>query len=76
MAKKQPATAVAFNKMQPAKHKKTCDILLKEIDKSLPGSESRIYYSFPVWFIDENPIVGYSVSSRQVTLLFWSGAVI
>jgi hypothetical protein len=46
---------------------------MKEIDKALVNAESRIYYKFPVWFIDENPIVGYNVSARHVMLLFWSG---
>lgn len=26
-----------------------------------------------MWFIDENPVVGYSVRKVGVTVLFWSG---
>jgi hypothetical protein len=26
-----------------------------------------------VWFIDDNPVVGYSASAKSVNLLFWNG---
>jgi hypothetical protein len=39
----------------------------------MPKKSGRIYYSIPVWLIDDNPIVGYYISSKHVTLLFWSG---
>jgi hypothetical protein len=50
-----------------------CDVLRSEIEKVLSKATSRIYYSMPVWFIDDNPIVGYKASAKNVTLLFWSG---
>ena len=43
------------------------------IDRCLPDVESRIWHSHPVWFIDGNPIVGYSKLKGCVRLLFWSG---
>jgi hypothetical protein len=50
-----------------------CNLLKNEIDKILINAESRIYYSAPVWFIDDNPIVGYNATAKHVNLLFWSG---
>lgn len=50
-----------------------CYNLLKEIDFSLQNSESKIWHAHPVWFIDGNPIVGFSKLKDSIRLLFWSG---
>ena len=39
----------------------------------LPDAESKIWHRHPVWFLDGNPIVGYSKLKGCVRLLFWSG---
>ena len=54
--------------------KEICDLLSRVIDEELVEAESRIWHSHPVWFLDENPIVGYSKQKRGVRLMFWSGA--
>lgn len=54
--------------------REVCDALAKLISKGLNGASPKIWYKNPVWFIGENPIVGYSVTkSKGVNLLFWSG---
>jgi len=50
-----------------------CDLLHKEIAKALPKAESKIWHRHPVWFLDGNPIVGYSKLKNSVRLMFWSG---
>ena len=50
-----------------------CDVLRAEIDAALPDAASKIWHAHPVWFIDGNPIVGYSKLKDGVRLLFWSG---
>jgi hypothetical protein len=62
-----------YNERQSAEDKKICDTLRAEIDKGLAGSESKLWHGSPVWFLDGNPIVGYSKRKVGVTLLFWSG---
>lgn len=47
--------------------------LAEIIDRHLPRAESRIWHAHPVWFLDGNPIVGYSLLKDAVRLLFWSG---
>lgn len=47
--------------------------LASEIDRGLPEAESRVWHGAPVWFLDGNPIVGYSKLKDCVRLLFWSG---
>jgi len=48
-------------------------LLAEQIDRHLPGAENRIWHAHPVWFLDGNPIVGYSKLKSCVRLLFWSG---
>lgn len=50
-----------------------CDLLAEEIDTHLPKAENKIWHRHPVWFLDGNPIVGYSKLKDSVRLLFWSG---
>jgi hypothetical protein len=44
------------------------------INKELKEVESKIWHAHPVWFIDGNPIVGYSKQKKGIRLMFWSGA--
>src|SRR5688572_28993934 len=50
-----------------------CDFLAEQIDLHLPEAENKIWHAHPVWFLDGNPIVGYSKLKSCVRLLFWSG---
>lgn len=43
------------------------------IDAELPEAENKVWHAHPVWFLDGNPIVGYSKLKDCVRLLFWSG---
>lgn len=63
-----------YNRKQEPSHQDVCDALAKEIDKGLPGAESKIWHAHPVWFLDGNPIVGYSKQKAGIRLMFWSGA--
>ena len=68
----QPETQ-AYNDAQSTSDKTICDLLAGEIDKALPEAENRIWHAHPVWFLDGNPVVGYSKLKHCVRLLFWSG---
>jgi len=51
-----------------------CELLAHEIQKGMPAeAENKLWHGAPVWFIDGNPIVGYTVLKDSVQLLFWSG---
>lgn len=66
----------AYNAAQSAADRRTCDALAKAIDGVISrqdGAECRIWHRHPVWFLDGNPIVGYSKLKDAVRLLFWSG---
>lgn len=65
---------VAYNNNQDGTNKDICDLLAREIQKSLDGkTTSKIWHGAPVWFDDGNPIAGYDVLKNCVRLLFWSG---
>src|SRR5690554_585419 len=51
-----------------------CDALANQISEQLPKAESKIWHGHPVWFLDGNPITGYSKEKRGIRLMFWSGA--
>ncbi len=67
------ADVTTYNAAQTPDDRATCDLLALEIDRGLPDAENKIWHAHPVWFLDGNPIVGYSKLKHCVRLLFWSG---
>ncbi|MCC5859039.1 MAG: DUF1801 domain-containing protein [Ectothiorhodospiraceae bacterium] len=65
---------VRFNEKQEPVQKEICDLLAQAIHEKLPDAESRVWHGHPVWFLDGNPIVGYSKQKPGIRLMFWSGA--
>lgn len=63
----------AYNQSQSPSDRRICDALAKSIDAHLKGATCKIWHRHPVWFLDGNPIVGYSKLKDCVRLLFWSG---
>lgn len=64
---------IAYNNKQIEADKEICDLLMQEINKHLPEAESKVWHAHPVWFLDGNPVAGYSKLKDSVRLLFWSG---
>ena len=64
----------AYNNNQSLEDKKICNILATEIDRNLPEAENKIWHAHPVWFLDGNPVAGYSKLKAGIRLMFWSGA--
>ena len=62
-----------YNKTMPSVDREICDLLAREIDRSLSEAENKLWHAHPVWFLDGNPVVGYSKLKDCVRLLFWSG---
>ena len=63
----------AYNNSQSVNDKAICNLLASEIDSNLSKAENKIWHAHPVWFLDGNPIVGYSKLKDSVRLMFWSG---
>lgn len=62
-----------YNENQEPNHQAVCNLLAELIDKHLPQAESKIWHSHPVWFLEGNPVVGYSKQKPGIRLMFWSG---
>lgn len=62
-----------YNDALPEPESSICNTLAKQISNNLPEAENKIWHRHPVWFLDGNPIVGYSKLKDSVRLLFWSG---
>lgn len=63
-----------YNNSQTTAEMEICNVLANEISKGLPKAENKIWHRHPVWFLDGNPIVGYSKQKLGIRLMFWSGA--
>lgn len=64
----------SYNNELIASDKEICDLLAKKINIELTESTSKIWHGHPVWFLADNPTVGYSKQKKGIRLLFWSGA--
>lgn len=63
----------SYNRALAPSDRAICRLLAESIDRELPEAESKVWHRHPVWFLDGNPIVGYSKLKQCVRLLFWSG---
>lgn len=62
-----------YNDALDAMESEICHTLALEITNALPEAENKIWHGHPVWFLDGNPVAGYSKLKDCVRLLFWSG---
>lgn len=63
----------AYHEALPENERAIADSLAEIISRSLPEAENKIWHRHPVWFLDGNPVVGYSTLKNCIRLLFWSG---
>ena len=49
------------------------DQLAKSFKKQVPQAEAKVWHGHPVWFIEGNPVFGYSLKKAGLEVLFWSG---
>jgi len=62
-----------YNAGLPPSEQEICDLLASQIAKLLPDALGKVWHGHPVWFLGENPVVGYSLKKTGIELLFWSG---
>jgi hypothetical protein len=62
-----------YAKAQIPEYAEICGALRVEVDTALPKATSKIWHAIPVWFVGENPVVGYKATAKYVNLLFWNG---
>lgn len=62
-----------YNSKQSATEAAICVALAERIQSALPTAKGKVWHGHPVWFIDDNPVAGYSIKKSGVQVLFWSG---
>ena len=62
-----------YNQQFSSDDREIVEKLVKIINENLPEAENKIWHSHPVWFLEGNPIVGYSKQKAGMRLMFWSG---
>ena len=72
--KKMKAEIKIYNESQSTVDQEICNLLGTTIDNELAEAENKIWHGHPVWFLDGNPIVGYSKQKAGIRFMFWSGA--
>ncbi len=68
-----PTDIETYNKALGKAEREIAAELCARIAKTLPKAEGRVWHGHPVWFIDGNPVVGYSLKKSGIEVLFWSG---
>jgi hypothetical protein len=63
----------AYSQAQPPEFRTICNLLRELIDLTLPKATCKVWHGSPVWFIEDNPVVGYNATAASVNLLFWNG---
>ncbi len=66
-------TIQEYHNALSGEEKKIAHLLAREIAHDLPDADHKIWHGHPVWFLDENPLVGYSKLKSGIQLMFWSG---
>ena len=62
-----------YNNSQSEEDRLISNSLAEQINLHLPEAENKIWHAHPVWFLEGNPIVGYSKQKPGIRLMFWSG---
>jgi uncharacterized protein YdhG (YjbR/CyaY superfamily) len=65
---------IDYNAAQSPEDQQICNVVSALIAKNLPEAENKIWHRHPVWFLEGNPVVGYSKEKKGLRLMFWSGA--
>ena len=72
-ARRDADQIAAYSQAQSPPFRAMCENLSKLIDGAMPNATAKVWHGSPVWFIDDNPVVGYNATAKGVHLLFWNG---
>ena len=64
---------IAYNVALSDTDQAICAQLAAAIEQHLPEAENKVWHGHPVWFLEGNPVVGYSRLKAGLQLMFWSG---
>ena len=64
---------IEYNQALAGTQQVSAEQLAKLFGASLPTAEAKVWHGHPVWFLDGNPVCGYSLKKAGLEVLFWSG---
>jgi hypothetical protein len=64
---------INYNSALSEKEQEVCAKLMELIGHHLAEAACKIWHKHPVWFLDGNPVLGYSKIKAGIQLFFWSG---
>ena len=64
---------IEYNQALAGTQQKIAEQLADLFAASLPTAEAKVWHGHPVWFLDGNPVCGYSLKKAGLEVLFWSG---
>ena len=64
---------IEYNQALAGTQQKIAEQLADLFAASLPTAEAKVWHGHPVWFLDGNPLCGYSLKKAGIEVLFWSG---
>ena len=62
-----------YNEQIAPEFRSLAEQLTKSFKKQVPQAEAKVWHGHPVWFIEGNPVFGYSLKKTGLEVLFWSG---
>ncbi len=68
-----PSDILNYESRLDPSDKSICETLRHEIERNLSEATSKVWHGHPVYFLADNPVVGYAKLKNSVQLLFWSG---
>lgn len=67
------ADVAAYHELLAPEDKAIAEALFGIINGNLKDAKHKVWHRHPVWFINDNPIVGYHRLKDSMRVLFWSG---
>lgn len=64
---------IDYNNSLEGKNRELAERLRKLFEAVVPVAEGKVWHGHPVWFVDGNPVFGYSLKKSGIEVLFWSG---
>ncbi len=62
-----------YNEQLSSEFRTLAEALCKLFANQVPQAEAKVWHGHPVWFINGNPVFGYSLKKAGLEVLFWSG---
>ena len=64
---------IEYNQGLASAERELAESLAALFASKLLTAEAKVWHGHPVWFVDGNPVCGYSLKKAGLEVLFWSG---